>query len=134
MGLADAIATLPDWVRLWVLWLNIATLGSFAVLALRRATWIEAAAILLANLAMVPVMRWLYAELGFVRLLGLPHLLFWTPLAIFLLLRLGRGVPGPQRQVLWIYLASIGLSLAFDAADVIRYILGERASMIPPTG
>ncbi len=133
MSFQDALATQPDWVRLWVLWLNIATLGALALCLAARATWAEAAAIFLANLAMVPSMLWLHAEVGFVRLLGLPHLVFWTPLLVWLALRLRRRaeIPRLQRAGLLVYAATLAVSLAFDAADVLRYLLGERASLVP---
>lgn len=134
MTLTDAISTLPDWVRLWVLWLNIVVFGSFAILLFSHATWRSAAALLGANLLMVPAMLWLYGQVGFVRLLGLPHVIFWTPLVIFLFheLRTRPEIRTPFRQVLWVLVASLAVSLVFDISDVVRYLLGERASLLPP--
>jgi len=134
MSFSDAIHTLPDWVRLWVLWLNIVTIGTFAILLLAKATWREAAVLLGVTVAMVITMLTLYAEVGFVRLLGLPHLIFWIPLVIWLIGRLRRspGPPALQRWALWALVVSYSISLGFDAVDVARYLLGERASMLPP--
>jgi len=32
--------------------------------------------------------------------------------------------------VIWLFVVSLGISLAFDYIDVVRYLLGERESMI----
>jgi len=84
--------------------------------------------------AMVAAMMALYAAVGFVRLLGLPHLVFWTPLVVWLVVRLRAETPPPtpQRQALWLLVGSYVVSLGFDLADVIRYALGERGSLLPP--
>jgi hypothetical protein len=75
-------------------------------------------------------MQWLYGELGYVRLLGLAHVLFWTPLAIYLYLRLKNpDVVTPFRQVMWFLLLTMLVSLAFDYTDIVRYLLGEREPM-----
>ena len=65
--------------------------------------------------------------MGYVRLLGLPHLIFWIPLVIYLILRVCRGTPieTPYRQVLYVLIGTLLISLAFDAQDVVRYLLGE---------
>ncbi|MGF1500528.1 MAG: hypothetical protein ACFBSD_01820 [Paracoccaceae bacterium] len=132
MSFSEAVDQLPDWVQLWVLWLNIVTIAACAVAALARVTWVEAGAILLANALMVPTMLWLYGQVGMVRLLGLPHIVFWTPLLVWLVLRLRRRpLPAPQRIVLSVYAGSIALSLAFDYTDVARWLAGERAPLVP---
>jgi len=134
MSFSEAVATQPDWVRLWVLWLNIITIGTLGILLFARSTWREAAVLLATTAVMVSAMMWLHAQVGFVRLLGLPHLIFWIPLVLWLVTRLRRDPPPPtpQRQALWLLVVSYCISLAFDAADVARYVAGERASMIPP--
>ncbi len=132
MTFHEALATQPGWVQAWVLWLNIVSLGTVAVMALNRRTWAIAGAIFVINIPMVIAMRAVYEEVGYTRLLGLPHLVFWTPLLVWLVLRLrAERLPGPWRQVAWVYAASIAVSLAFDAADVARYLAGERASLVP---
>ncbi len=136
MSLNEAIQTLPGWVGVWLLWLNVAVIGSFVVLLFSRRTWRDAAAILAANALMVPSMQWLYGQVGFVRLLGLPHVVFWTPLVIWLVwrLRTDREISAPFRQVMWVLVASLCVSLAFDVVDVARYLAGETGSMLPAEG
>ena len=69
----------------------------------------------------------LYEINGYNRFLGLAHVVFWTPLSIYLYRRL-RNLFGPPLFESWIrvLLASIGLSLVIDYVDVLRYIMGDR--------
>ena len=73
----------------------------------------------------------MYYSLGMVRLLGLPHVILWTPLAIYLF-TLSRKAEIPQITVwtLRIVYAIAITSMIFDYWDVIRYILDDRASLI----
>ena len=73
----------------------------------------------------------MYDSLGMLRLLGLPHVILWSPLAIYLF-KLSRKAEMPQIPVwvLRIVYATIVISLIFDYRDVIRYILGDRALLI----
>ncbi|HKL45683.1 MAG TPA: hypothetical protein VJ906_05525 [Roseovarius sp.] len=130
MTFSDAVATLPAFLRLWVLWLTIVMIAVPLVLLAWRQTRRDGVVILAASVAVVVSMHWLYAQVGFVRLLGLPHVLIWTPLAVYLAMRLREGiVPAPPRIVIWIFLASILVSLAFDYTDLLRWLLGEREAM-----
>jgi len=77
----------------------------------------------------------LYDAVGFVRLLGLPHIVVWTPLAAYLVWRLRqRDLPAAPRIVTVVFTASICLSLAFDYVDVARWLMGERGPMVAPPG
>lgn len=128
----DAIATLPEVVRYWIMWMNITTLSSLVIFAIHRATWRDAAVLLLVNVAMVSTMMWLYAQVGFVRLLGLPHLMFWVPLVIYLIMRMRRGgLPRMALTAMLVLCATLSISLVLDVIDVVRWLLGERASMLP---
>lgn len=135
MSFADAVATQGPVIRLWVLWLTVIMLATPAVLLFFRATRRDAVVVLTATLATIVSMQWLYGEMGFVRLLGLPHVVIWTPLAVYLVLRLIQGgLPALPRIAIKVFLASILVSLVFDYIDVIRWLLGERGSMLPPDG
>ncbi len=62
------------------------------------------------------------------RLLGLSHVLWWTPLFVWLLPQLMRQRPAGVFGLWLIALSASNLiSLAIDYVDVIRYLLGERA-------
>lgn len=79
------------------------------------------------------LLNMMYDKLGYVRLLGLPHLVFWTPLAIHLWQRLRSGaVAGLFRWVMIVLLVTVLASLMLDAADVARYLFGERTPAILP--
>lgn len=134
MSFEEAIAQQPTWVQLWVNFMALVLVGSFITFLFSRATWRDAFILLVTTIPMALFMQWLYGQLGYVRLLGLPHVLIWTPLAIYLWFRLNNpAIRTPFRQVMWLLLATITISLAFDYVDVARYLLGERAPMIPPS-
>jgi hypothetical protein len=133
MTFEEALAQQPQWVQIWVNLMAAILVGSFITLLFSRATRRDALVILLVNIPNVLLLQWMYAQLGYVRLLGLPHLIFWTPLAVYLVLRLrDPAIVAPFRQVIWLLLAMMLISLAFDYADVARYLLGERAPLTGP--
>lgn len=112
--------------------MNLTTLSALVIFALNRATWSSAAILLVANVAMVTTMMWLYGQVGFVRLLGLPHLIFWIPLVAWFVFRLRRGgLPRMALTATLILTVTLSISLVFDAVDVARWLLGERASLLP---
>ena len=132
MTFDEALATQPGWIRLWVLWMSAAIVVTLVVLAFSKATRRDALVILLTNLAVFAVMQWLFYRIGLVRLLGIVHVVFWTPLAVYLWGRLkDAAITAPYRQVIWVLLATMVVSLAFDVTDVARYALGERARLVP---
>jgi len=132
MTFEDSIATQATWIQLWVNWMGIALVGTFVVLLFSRKTWRDAAVILVANGVMFFLMQWLYGQVGYVRLLGLPHIIIWTPLAIYLFRRTRNGGFGlPFRIAMGVLLVTITASLAIDYVDVARYLLGERGSLVP---
>jgi hypothetical protein len=70
-------------------------------------------------------------QIGYVRLLGIVHVILWTPLFIYLFLRAKNGeMPLLCRLIIWMFVATLAVSLVFDYSDVVRYLLGERDSMI----
>lgn len=74
------------------------------------------------------VMVAIYSRYGFVRLLGLGHVLFWIPLSIFLGYSLATA---PHQGFFQAWIGSVvllnGVSLVIDVVDVYRYLRGERA-------
>lgn len=132
MTFDQALATQPEWVQLWTNWMGIVIVGTMVVLLFSRTTWRDAALIFATSALTFVAMTWLYNQLGLVRLLGVVHVVIWTPLALYFWQRLKNTEIGtPFRQVIWLFLATIVVSLLFDYVDVARYILGERGSMIP---
>ena len=63
--------------------------------------------------------------------MGIVHVILWTPLFIYLVLRAKNGeMPLLCRLIIWMFAATLAVSLVFDYTDVARYLLGERDSMI----
>jgi hypothetical protein len=64
-------------------------------------------------------------------LLGLPHLILWVPIVVFLMAQQARGdMTNWPRRIIWFIIAIICISLVFDFIDVARWILGERAPLV----
>ncbi len=133
MTLEEAIAQQPQWVQIW---LNILLLGAFvlpAVLLIWRQTRVAGIVSLVVSATAAYGVVWLYDRMGYVKLLGLPHLFLWTPLVIYLIGQFRRDdLPQIPRVLLGAVIATLLISLAFDFSDVIRYILGERVPTALP--
>lgn len=72
----------------------------------------------------------LTAMTGFTRLLGLAHLV-WIPLILWLFTRLEQ-VPDDSAYGIWMRVVIVlnSVSLVLDAANVTRYVCGERQEMV----
>ncbi len=130
MTFEEAIATQPEWI-FW--WLNALFLGAYVLpvsLLIWRATRITGAITVAASFASGYALNLMFNAMGLVRLLGLPHILIWTPLVIYLIAQLRRpDIPKLPRWIMIIVIGFLLVSLAFDYADLMRYILGERTPM-----
>lgn len=119
------------WLTVWLYWMAFAIAVTPLVLILSKATRLDAVIVFFTNLAMFVGMSWVYDQMGYVRLMGIVHVILWTPLLIYLFLRAKNGeMPLPCRLVMWMFAATLAVSLVFDYTDVVRYLLGERDSMI----
>lgn len=129
MNFVEAVALQPAWVGIW---LNLLLLGAFVLpitllfwRASRMAGFWSLVAALLSGLGVT----WMFNQLGYVKLLGLPHLLFWGPLLVYLWRQIKRpDMPVWPRRIIFVVMTVIAISLAFDTVDVLRYLLGERGS------
>ena len=133
MEMNDAIATLPSWIGIW---LNIMMLGTFiaplVLLIWKESRWIGVAA-LIAGIASAVGVTMMYDQAGYTKLLGFPHVLFYTPLAYVYWQRLQSGtMPVWPTRIAWVVLATVLISLAFDYTDALRYLFGNRTA-IPGT-
>lgn len=128
--LGAAIATEPIWLRAWfVLLVSVHVAALFFIVRREAGAWrirFEPVAIAASFLGSALLMNALYAQVGYVRLLGLAHLVFWTPVWVWILYRrraIGAGsLFGKYVQA---YLLVAGASLAIDALDVVRYLAGN---------
>ncbi len=133
MTLSEAMAAQPAWLQIW---LNILLLGAFALplslLIWKQTRLLAVTCLLAAGLGAFGVDA-MYQQLGYVKLLGLPHVILWTPLAIYLFVTWRKvTTPRAAKIIIAFILTTILISLAFDYTDVIRYALGERTPMALP--
>ncbi|MFN0190502.1 MAG: hypothetical protein ACKVP5_00790 [Aestuariivirga sp.] len=133
MTFEESIALLPQWVQLWLYWLLFGGFVLPLALLYWRQTRLAAVVVIAAGIAAGFTVNWIYAKLGYVKLLGLGHIPFWTPAAIFLFYLLRRGdLPIWAYRIMAVVFATLAISLAFDYADVLRYALGERTPLAMP--
>jgi hypothetical protein len=128
--LNDAIAAQSGWLQAWVMTLVVTHLLAVAFIVQRTPEgWrvrFESVAILVSFFAAAVFMSWLYTRVGYVRLLGVAHLVFWTPAYVWVLSRRRAiGVEGLYGKYLLLYLVVAGTSLVIDVIDLVRYLLGE---------
>ncbi len=112
----------PLWLQAWVLWMGL--VNAAGVLFWRHREARVVIGVFLGNLVF---MQLLYTANGYNRLLGLSHVVWWTPLLVHLW---RRGVPLRRESVADRWLAALfatnALSLVIDYVDVVRYLLGDR--------
>lgn len=134
--LGEAIsATQPSWLLAYLTVLVAANLGAVFFIAKRTANgWrprYEAIAIVVSFLLAGEFMEYLYQQYGYVRLLGLAHIVFWTPVYAWIFTHRKDYETTPYfAKFVVFYLVMAGISLTIDMIDVARYALGETGSMI----
>lgn len=121
---------MKTWVKTWLFFLNAVFLAAF-VFDDPLARW-TLIAYVGAGVLLFPIM---YCQRGLTRFLGIAHLIPWTPLLIYLELRLTTDWVGLRIEwsadpalfawalLLW---ASVVVCLGFDVFDVVRWARGER--------
>jgi len=132
MTFNEAVATQPVWITWWLNWMLVGVFAPPLLLLIWRQSRLPAVISIVANVASGFGVVWIYDQLGYVKLMGLSHVVLWTPLAIYLFMQIRRpDMPQWPRRLMWLMLATITVSLAFDYLDVLRYLLGERSPLIP---
>jgi hypothetical protein len=131
MTLSDAIATQPLWVQYWLYVLLVGIIVLPLALLIWKQTRLTAVIILVASFAAGFGVSLVYDRFGYVKLLGLPHIIFWLPLVWYLYRQILReDVPVWPRRLMMVIATVLMISLVFDVVDVTRYALGERAPLI----
>lgn len=130
MTIQETLTLLPDWLLWWFNWLVFAV----AVLPLSLLIWLQSrktgVITVLASILAGAAVYGMFRQMGYVKLLGLPHLLIWGPLAVYLFRKQAKdAMPIAARWIIRVVLVTLLISLAFDVVDVARYILGERAPL-----
>ncbi len=131
MTFDEAVAAhAPAWVAIWM---NIFLLGAIVLpltLFLWKATRLTALFSVIASAVSVGGIMLLYQQLGYVKLLGLAHIVAWTPLAIYLWVKMrSPDVTRTPRIIMSAVFATIIVSLAFDYVDAFRYLAGDRTPL-----
>ena len=113
-------ADLPQWVHLWMRWMEFVFLSSLWFLLARiEARWVLATAI--ATTVVAFLVGYLFGWSG---LWGAVHVVLWTPLVIYLW---RRRPPLAERSGygIWVHalMATIVVSLAFDIVDATRWAI-----------
>ena len=68
--------------------------------------------------------------MGYVKLLGLPHILLWVPLLFYLNGQQKReDMPMMPRRIIYVIMMTLLISLAFDTISTMQYLLGDRVAM-----
>lgn len=132
MSLTDAMSEFgPSWLQVWM---PLLLLGGFiaplALLIWRDTRVIGLIAFVTSLIAAVSI-DFMYKQMGYVKLLGLPHVILWTPLVAYLLIQLRRKdfAVWPTRIIKFI-ITILVISLAFDYVDAIRYFLGNTLPLV----
>jgi hypothetical protein len=113
----------------WVAWVML-LMAVNVVIPLFYVTTIEAQVILGAALIGAIIQTAIFSAKGFVRLLGIGHIL-WVPMVFWLWSRLDLAAPGSFFHSWLIAVIVIDtISLVIDATDVIRYWNGDRDPQI----
>ena len=132
--ISDVLAQ-PVVVQLWVVWMLAAIFVVPGLLLRCESSRREGKVILASSVVLAVLMLLWHSQVGYTRILALPHILIWTPLLAYLYARrTNLASPSHVRWLTRAFVLTIVVSLAFDITDVICYILGERASMVPAAG
>ncbi len=112
----------------WPWWLWVGLLGGLnMVMPLFFLGSLEARVVLAAILVGVVAQALIIGRLGFVRLLGLGHIVAWVPMLLWLVPRLPNLDAGTAfGRWLFLVVALDLASLAIDFVDVARYLAGDR--------
>jgi len=130
MDLNAAIAAQEPWLQAWVMVLVITNLLAVLFIVSKDESGFrfhfDALAILGSFIAAAIFMTWLHEQYGYVRLLGLAHLVFWLPVYLWVLTRYRSQLySGWFQRYITLYLVIAGISLVVDGIDVIRYFLSQ---------
>lgn len=122
---AISIETTPA-VNLWMYWMNLIFLASVFFIANNSG----ARYALLAMLIALPTAPIIYGLTGSIHLLGIAHILFWSPVAYYMVMQEMRGlsfkVSSPYGIWVLLLTATILISLAFDFRNIYLVLAGQK--------
>ena len=127
MSFADALVQQPMWVGLWLNWLVVGAFLLPLVLLVWRQSRVVGVIALLGSVISGVLINVMFLQLGHVKLLGLPHIIVWVPLLIYLNGQQKRpDMPVWPRRIIFVIMATLLISLAFDTIATMQYLLGDR--------
>jgi len=110
----------PLWLQVWIVWMIALNTASLFFVKYVPARWVLGAFV-----ASGATMNALFEFNGYNRFLGLAHVLWWTPLLVYLD-RIWDELP--ESRALHVYLSVLFYtntgSLVLDYTDVFRYLVG----------
>ena len=116
------MAALPNHLKLWLAWLLLSTL--FVPLFHLDTTFFASAMVCqAANLAFRTLLMLRY---GLVRLLGLSHIIFWTPMFVKFWWHYDTLVDTRVLTYAWIMMLTVAISLILDVRDYRDWRVGNR--------
>ena len=125
-AMIDFFRTMLLMPRHWLAWIAL-LIAANAVAPLFFLDTVEGKVVLAAILIGAVVQVAIFARLGFVRFLGMGHILVWVPMLPWLYGRLALApAGGPLAKWITAVLVLDFLSLLIDFSDVFRYLNGER--------
>ncbi len=110
----------PMWVQVWLNILGPVNFAAIFFIFKSRLPWIVLGAIIISFF----MMMYLYDAFGFVRLLGLPHIVVWTPMLLYFMKKVPQLDASLMKKYLYLVMGADFISLMFDYVDVARYFLG----------
>ena len=132
--LGGAIGSEPTWLVAWLVLLVGTIFTSILFFAYKKDDgwgfrW-EPLAIIGCFFVSGTIMEYMYGQFGYVRLLGLAHIIGWAPIYGWLAFkRKVIGFSSVWGKYVHLYLLIAGLSLVVDALDTVRYVIGDNGSL-----
>ena len=124
-GFLEGLATLRKPWRVWLVLLGLTNMSAVFFL-----DTLEGKLVLAAIVAGVVFQMSIFAAKGYVRLLGIGHIL-WLPLVVWLGSRIGDiGTDSTFGKWVLAVIVVDGISLVIDMVDVGRYLAGDRTPAV----
>ena len=120
------LETAPLWVQYWIQFMSAVMILAIPFALVR----VEARWAVLVMVLSAPAMVALHSAIGYQRLLGVVHVVIWTPFVVYLWRRRDRWRVQETLAGKWILVLFLTMiaSLALDYVDVARWLMGERGS------
>ena len=135
MSLTQAMSEFgPSWLQIWIPLLMLGGfVAPFILLIWGKSRMIGAISLVASIIAAVAI-DYMYKQIGYVKLLGLAHVIIWTPLIVYLIIQRRReDLPVWPKRIITFMIVIIGLSLVFDYVDALRYFLGNTTPLVTHT-